>query len=209
MNGKKHFGIEVKVYDATTNEQIGVFDSVAAASYEYEVSQETIRKSNKGIPISGNIYFRYGEANREYTNKAKQVIWYDAQTDAVLGKFNSSLEASQVTGIPVSTIRNNLYGRSKSVCKKKYYFRSPAIEYNPKNPEPYIQKGMRKDWLRKAVDVYSVETDEIIGTFDSVTEAAKFIGCKTSNVTANLKGNWKYKHQGTIYKKYYCKYHDE
>ncbi|MBD5225808.1 MAG: hypothetical protein HDS68_07600 [Bacteroidales bacterium] len=38
MNGKKHFGIEVKVYDATTNEQIGVFDSVAAASYEYEVS---------------------------------------------------------------------------------------------------------------------------------------------------------------------------
>ncbi|MBD5225809.1 MAG: hypothetical protein HDS68_07605 [Bacteroidales bacterium] len=53
---------------------------------------------------------------------------------------------------------------------------------------------MRKDWLRKAVDVYSVETDDILGTFDSVTEAAKFIGCKASNVTANLKGNWKYKH---------------
>lgn len=31
-------GIEVKVFDATTKEQIGVFDSVATASYEYEVS---------------------------------------------------------------------------------------------------------------------------------------------------------------------------
>ncbi len=31
-------GIEVKVYDATTDELIGEFDSVANAAYEYEVS---------------------------------------------------------------------------------------------------------------------------------------------------------------------------
>ena len=31
-------GIEVKVYDATTDELIGVFDSVAIASDEYGVS---------------------------------------------------------------------------------------------------------------------------------------------------------------------------
>ncbi len=202
-------GIEVKVYDATTDELIGEFDSVANAAYEYEVSQETIRKSNKGIPIKGNIYFRYGKQDREYTNKAKQIIWYDAQTDQVLGRFNSALEASAKTGIPVPTIRNNCKGVTKTVWKKKYYFRSPSIEFAPKNPEPYIQKGMSKDWLKKAVDVYDVNTDELLGEFDSVTAAAKFIGCKSSNVTGNLRDIPKYKHQRTIYKKYYCKYHNE
>lgn len=96
--------IEVKVYDATTNEQIGVFDSASIAAYEFDVSRDTVRKSNKGIPIRGNIYFRYGEIDRAYTNKAKSVIWYDAKTDAILGRFNSTLEASNKTGIPVSTI---------------------------------------------------------------------------------------------------------
>ncbi|WP_423805868.1 NUMOD1 domain-containing DNA-binding protein [Phocaeicola sartorii] len=42
--------------------------------------------------------------------------------------------------------------------------------------------------------MYSVETDEVIGSFDSITEAAKFIGCKASNITANINGCWKYKH---------------
>ena len=201
--------IEVKVYDATTNEQIGVFDSTSIAAYEFDVSRETVRKSNKGIPIKGNIYFRYGKSDREYTNKAKAVIWYDAKTDAILGRFNSAVEASNKTGIPLSTIRNNCRGITKTVCKKKYYFRSPEIEFKPIHPEPYIQKGKSKDWLKKAVDVYSVETDEVIDSFDSITEAAKFIGCKASNITANINGSWKYKHQGTIYKKYYCKYHNE
>lgn len=130
--------IEVKVYDATTDELIGTFDSTSVAAYEYEVSRETIRKSNKGIPIKGNIYFRYGEVDREYTNKAKSVIWYDAKTNAILGRFNSAVEASNKTGIPLSTIRNNCRGITKTVCKKKYYFRSPEIDFKPIHPEPYI-----------------------------------------------------------------------
>lgn len=202
-------GIEVKVYDATTDELIGEFDSVAIASDEYGVSQETIRRSNKGIPISGNIYFRYGETNRKYTNKAKSVIWYDAKTGVILGRFNSALEAHQETGIPLSTIRGNCRGVTKTVCKKKYYFRSPEIEFKPIHPEPYIQKGRSKDWLKKAVDVYSVESDNVIGSFGSITEAAKYIGCNPSTVSTNIGNRLKYKHQGTIYKKYYCKYHNE
>jgi hypothetical protein len=31
--------------------------------------------------------------------------------------------------------------------------------------------------------VFEVGTDELLGTFESVTAAANFIGCKTSNVT--------------------------
>ncbi len=201
--------IEVKVYDATTDELIGTFDSTSVAAYEYEVSRETIRKSNKGIPIKGNIYFRYGEADREYTNKAKSVIWYDAKTDAILGRFNSAVEASNKTGIPVSTIRNNCSGVTKTVCKKKYYFRSPEIEFKPIHPEPYIQKGKSKDWLKKAVDVYSVETDELIGTFDSFSAAAKFIGCSPNRVSSNVNYIPSRKKQSTIFKKYYCKLHNE
>lgn len=201
-------GIEVKVYNASTDELIQVFDSVACASYELEVSKETIRKSNKGIPIKGNIYFRYGKLDRDYTNKAKQVVWYDANTDEILGTFNSALEASYVTNIPVPSIRNNCKGVTKTVCKKQYYFRSPQIEFKPIHPEPYIQKGISKEHLKKAVDVFDLDGD-LVGTFDSVTEAANFIGCKASNITSNIRRIPKKKHQRTIYKKYYCKYHNE
>lgn len=201
--------IEVKVYDATTNEQIGVFDSASVAAYEFDVSRETVRKSNKGIPIKGNIYFRYGEIDRAYTNKAKSVIWYDAKTDAVLGRFKSALEASNKTGIAVSTIRNNCSGVTKTVCKKKYYFRSPEIEFKPIHPEPYIQKGKPKPELHKAVDVFSIETDELVGTFESLSAAAEFIGCSPNRVSSNINYIPKRKRQSTIFKKYYCKYHNE
>lgn len=201
--------IEVKVYDATTDELIGTFDSTSVAAYEYEVSRETIRKSNKGIPIKGNIYFRYGEADREYTNKAKSVIWYDAKTDAILGRFNSAVEASNKTGIPLSTIRNNCRGITKTVCKKKYYFRSPEIDFKPIHPEPYIQKGKPKPELQKAVDVFSIDTDELIGTFDSFSAAAKFIGCSPNRVSSNVNYIPSRKKQSTIFKKYYCKLHNE
>lgn len=201
--------IEVKVYDATTNEQIGVFDSTSIAAYEFDVSRETIRKSNKGIPIKGNIYFRYGEADREYTNKAKAIVWYDAKTDAILGRFNSAVEASNKTGIPLSTIRNNCRGITKTVCKKKYYFRSPEIEFKPIHPEPYIQKGKPKPELQKAVDVFSIDTDELIGTFDSFSAAAKFIGCSPNRVSSNVNYIPSRKKQSTIFKKYYCKLHNE
>lgn len=201
--------IEVKVYDATTNEQIGVFDSTSIAAYEFDVSRETIRKSNKGIPIRGNIYFRYGESDREYTNKAKAVIWYDAKTDAILGRFNSAVEASNKTGISLSTIRNNCRGVTKTVCKKKYYFRSPEIEFKPIHPEPYIQKGKPKPELCKAVDVFSIETDELLGTFNSLSAAAEFIGCSPNRVSSNINYIPSRKRQSTIFKKYYCKYHNE
>lgn len=201
--------IEVKVYDATTNEQIGVFDSTSIAAYEFDVSRETIRKSNKGIPIKGNIYFRYGESDREYTNKAKAVIWYDAKTDAILGRFNSALEASNKTGIAVSTIRNNCRGITKTVCKKQYYFRSPEIEFKPIHPEPYIQKGKPKPELQKAVDVFNIETDELLGTFNSLSAAAEFIGCSPNRVSSNINYIPSRKRQSTIFKKYYCKYHNE
>lgn len=201
--------IEVKVYDATTNEQIGVFDSASIAAYEFDVSRETIRKSNKGIPIKGNIYFRYGESDREYTNKAKAIVWYDAKTDAILGRFNSAVEASNKTGIPLSTIRNNCRGITKTVCKKKYYFRSPEIEFKPIHPEPYIQKGKPKPELQKSVDVFTIDTDELIGTFDSFSAAAKFIGCSPNRVSSNVNYIPSRKKQSTIFKKYYCKLHNE
>lgn len=201
--------IEVKVFDATTNEQIGVFDSTSIAAYEFDVSRETIRKSNKGIPIKGNIYFRYGESDREYTNKAKAVIWYNAKTDAILGRFNSAVEASNKTGIPLSTIRNNCRGITKTVCKKQYYFRSPEIEFKPIHPEPYIQKGKPKPELQKAVDVFSIETDELLGTFNSLSAAAEFIGCSPNRVSSNINYIPSRKRQSTIFKKYYCKYHNE
>ena len=100
-------------------------------------------------------------------------------------------------------------GYQKTVDKKQYIFRSDGVEFKPNHPEPYIQKGQSKNWLKKAVDVFEVGTDELLGTFESVTAAANFIGCKTSNVTQNCKSRLKYKHQATIYKKYYCKYHYE
>lgn len=131
-------GKEVKVYLTKTDELVGEFDSIAAASYEYEVSDETIRKSAKGITIKGEYYYRIDEGTTKYRNNKTRVNWYDANTNALLGSFESALEAHYKTGIPVSTIRNNCRGWSKTVCKKQYYFRSPDIEFKPIHPEPYI-----------------------------------------------------------------------
>lgn len=202
-------GIEVRVYDATTDEQIGVFDSIDAASYEYEVSANAIKNSILGKTKSvKGLYFKSEDEINTPKNHYK-VRMYDAQTNQLLHTFNTLSEASDATCISKGTIWKNLVGLQKTVCKRQYIFRSDGIEYKPKHIEPYIQKGKSKDWLKKAVDVYSIESDEVIGTFDSISEAAKFIGCKASNITANIKGGLKYKHQGTIYKKYYCKYHNE
>lgn len=202
-------GKEILIYDAQTDELIGQFDSVSAASYEYEVSDETINKSCKGLPIKGDYYFREGKCDVAYTNQKRKVYQYDAKTGLLLNEFESALEAHQKTGIPVSTIRNNCRGVTKTVCKKQYIFRSPDIEYKPIHPEPYIQKGKPKPKLQKAVDVFSIETDELLGTFDSLSAAAQFIGCKPSNISTNINDIPKRKTQRTIYKKYYCRLHNE
>lgn len=199
---------EVKAIDKATNEVVQVFDSITNAAYEFDLDYQTVKKSIQGKNIKGDVYF-ISEGEHPFTNRKTKVYWYDNRTNELLGVFDSALEASQKTGIPASTIRNNLAGRAKTVWKKQYRFTSPDIEYKPEHPEPYIQKGMSKNWLKKAVDVYDAETDEILKECDSVTEAAKFIGCKTGNVTSHLKYKPKYKHQVTIYKKYYCKYHNE
>lgn len=200
-------GIEVKVYDASTDELIGVFDSISTASYEYEVSPTAIKNSILGKTKSvKGLYFRSDDVINTPKNHY-EVRMYDAQTNQLLHTFSSLQEASNVTKIPKGCIWKNLTGLQKTVNKKQYIFRCDAIEYKPNNPEPYIQKGVSKP--RKAVDVFDVETDELLGTFQSQTAAANFIGCKSSAVCINIKGNLKHKHQGTIYKKYYCKYHYE
>lgn len=196
-------GIEVKVYDATTDEQIGIFDSIAIAADEYDVSRGTIMRSNKGIPIKGNIYFRY----KGYTKKAKTIIQYDTKTNIILNRFNSALEASNKTGIPKSTILNNCRGINKTVCKKKYYFRSPDIEYKPINPEPYIQKGVRKGGI--AVEVYNNDSGELVGVYNSMNEAADAIGVKSSQIYSSIHYKPTIKPKSLIKKKYYCKLHYE
>lgn len=202
-------GIEVKVYYASTDELIGEFDTIDAASYEYEVSAKAIKNSilGKTKSIKG-LYFRSDDLVNVPKNHY-EVKMYEADTNRLLHTFSSLAEASRVTGYPASVIWKNLTGYQKTVDKRQYIFRSEGVEYKPKHPEPYIQKGQSKNWLKKAVDVYSVEEDELLGTFESVTAAANFIGCKSSAVTVNCKSRLKYKHQGTIYKKYYCKYHNE
>lgn len=201
-------GREVKAYDKATNELVGVFDSIANAAYEFDISEETIRKNLLGSNIRGDVYF-VSEREHPFTNRKTKVYWYENDTNKLLGVFDSALEASQKTGIPVATIRNNLCGRAKTVWKKQYRFTSPQIEFKPEHPEPYIQKGMSKDWLKKAIDVYDAETDELLKECESLTEAANFIGVKTGRVASHLKYIPKYKHQPTIHKKYYCKYHNE
>lgn len=200
-------GIEVKVYDATTDEQIGVFDSIATAAYEYDVSRGTIIRSNKGIPIRNNIYFRCEKSDRGYTNKAKVVIQYDAKTNTMINRFNSALEASKKTGISVSVIRNNCRGVTKTVCKKKYYFRSPDIEYKPINPEHYIQRGVRKGGI--AVEVYNNDSGELVGVYNSMNEAADAIGVKSSQIYSSIHYKPTIKPKSLIKKKYYCKLHYE
>ncbi len=199
---------EVKAIDKATNEVVSVFDSITVAAYEYDIDVETVRKSIQGREIRGDVYFT-SEGEHPFTNRKTKVFWYDNKSGSLLGTFDSALEASQKTGIPVSTIRNNLKGRTKTVWKKQYRFTSPDVEYKPEHPEPYIQKGRSKDWLKKAVDVYDAETDELLKECDSATEAANFIGCKTGNITSHLKYKPKIKHRPTIYKKYYCEYHNE
>lgn len=201
-------GREVKAYDKATNELVGVFDSATNAAYEFDIDYQTVKRSIQGKDIKGDVYF-ISEDESPFTNRKTKVYWYDNKTNELLGVFDSALEASQKTGIPASTIRNNLYGRTKTAAKKQYYFRSPIVEFKPEHPEPYIQKGKSKDWLKKGVDVYDVETDELLKECDSVTEAANFIGVDSGRIVSHLKYKPKYKHQPTIHKKYYCKYHNE
>lgn len=202
-------GIEVKVYDASTDELLGVFDTIQLASYEYEVSPNAIKDCILGFRESVKGYYFRSDDQVNVPKNHYEVRQYDAKTNRLINTFSSLAEASRATGYRASTIRNNLTGYLKTVDKKQYIFRSDAIEFNPANPDPYIQKGRKKEWLRKAVDVFDANTDELLGTFETVTEAANFIGCNASTVTINIKSKLKYKHQGTIYKKYYCKYHYE
>ena len=201
-------GIEVRVYDANTDELLGVFDTIQITAYEYEVSPNTIKDCILGFRESVKGFFR-SDYEVNIPKNHYEVRQYDAKTNVLINTFSSLAEASNATGYSRGTIWKNLTGLQKTVDNKQYIFRSDAIEFNPTHLEPYIQKGRKKDWLKKAVDVFDIETDELLGTFESVTEAANFIGCKPSTVTLNLKSKLKYKHQGTIYKKYYCKYHDE
>lgn len=201
-------GREVKAIDKATGEVVGIFDSATNAAYEFDIDYQTVKRSIQGKDIKGDVYF-VSEGDSPFTNRKTKVYWYDNKTNELLGVFDSALEASKQSGIPAATIRGNLYGRTKTVAKKQYYFRSPTVEFKPEHPEPYIQKGKSKDWLKKAVDVYDAETDELLKECDSVTDAANFIGVDSGRIVSHLKYKPKYKHQPTIHKKYYCKYHYE
>lgn len=199
--------IEVKVYDSNTDELIGVYDSINIASYECEVSANAIKNSilGKTTSIKG-MYFRSEDKINQPKNHYK-IDMYDAKTGELLNTFDYLEQAANETGISKVNIWRNLKGIQKTVCKKQYIFKSDGLEYKPKHPEPYIQKGVSKECNKKAVDVYSCETNELLGTFDSVTKAAEFIGCKAGQVSMSLRNKPKRKQYGTIYKKYYCKYH--
>lgn len=202
--------IEVKMYDALTGELIQVYDSITTASYEEDISVKAIVNNLKGITKQtkqGYVFKTDQEVGKPLNHY--EVRMYDVTTNKLLQTFDCLERAAEVTGINKSTIWKNLRGIQKTVCNRKYYFRSNSIEYKPKHPEPYIQKGKSKNWLKKPIDVYDAITDELIKTFDSITEASKFIGCKTGTIGNNLKGGLVHKHQRTIYKKYYCKYHYE
>lgn len=199
-------GIEVKMYDAATNELISIFDSISAASYEYDISVSAIKRNLQGKTKSTKGYIFRSDKLPNKPYKHYIIRMYDVATDKWIKVFDCLEQAANETGISKSTIWKNLTGLQKTVCKKQYYFRSDDIEYKPKNPEPYIQKGKPKQQLRGKVDVFDAD-DELVGTFDSLTAAAQFIGCKPSQVTYNIKASLKYKERGLIYKKYYCKLH--
>lgn len=203
-------GIEVKMYDAKTGELLQVYDSIAIAAYEEGISAKAIQNNLKGITKQTKEgYIFKSDQEVGLPKNHYKVRMYDANTNELLDTFSSLSEASEVTGYNRSVIWKNLIGMQKTVDKKQYIFRSDGLEYKPEHPEPYIQKGRSKDWLKKAVDVYDIETDELLKECDSVTEAANFIGVDSGRIVSHLKYKPKYKHQPTIHKKYYCKYHNE
>ncbi len=83
----------VKVYDKATDELINEFDSVALAAYEYEISDDTVRKSIKGKNIRGDVYFR-SEDGIKYVNRKTKVYQYELKTNRLLAVYDSALEAS-------------------------------------------------------------------------------------------------------------------
>ena len=196
---------EVKVYDATTDELIGTFDAIKFAAYECEVSEVMIRRVLNGeIKSAKGMYFT---SDTPKNFKHYKVYQYDAKSGELINTFSCLEEAARETGIHKATIRNNLVGNTKTVNKKQFIFKCDELEYKPKNPEPYIQKGVSRDENKKSVDVFDCMTNELIGTFKSVGEAADFIGCNSARVSQSLRIKPKNKSYGTIYKKYYCKYH--
>lgn len=111
-------GIEVKVYDASTDELIGEFDTIDAASYEYEVSAKAIKNSilGKTKSIKG-LYFRSDDLVNVPKNHY-EVRMYEADTNRLLHTFSSLAETSRVTGYPASVIWKNLTGYQKTVDKR-------------------------------------------------------------------------------------------
>lgn len=57
--------------------------------------------------------------------------------------------------------------------------------------------------LKKSVDLYRYGTNELVGTYESITEVAEEIGATVSNICATLHGRRKHA------KGYYLKFHDK
>ena len=192
--------IEVKVYNAETDELIGTFDSINLASYECGVSASAIKNNilGKTEHIKG-MYFR---SDSEIVNKPKNhynVYMFDAQTGELLNTFDTLSQAAKETGIDNTTIHHNITGITKTVCKKRYVFSKSNVFMKP-TLYTYKNKANRHK-NKKAGVVY--DRGEYLRTFDSVGEAAEFIGCSISRVTQSCKL------RQTIKKQYRCKYQEK
>lgn len=111
----------VAMYDTRTNELIDEFGSILEAGRVTGIPTTTIaRQAKYKRPVRRSYYFRYID---EESVEAPEVIgMFDYDTDELLETFINNIDASNQTGIPKRTIRQQVNSNCKPLRKKGYFY---------------------------------------------------------------------------------------
>lgn len=112
-----------------------------------------------------------------------------ANRDAIVSASN----ASKV----LNKINRDVYGYR--LATREYY-----INQVQKDPICYMKEYDNLDTIKVAVDMYNIETDEYIRSFNSLTEAAEYFGCSKENIRQCINTG-----RPVVKSKYYVKRREE
>lgn len=109
---------------------------------------------------------------------------YDAKTDEFIREFESVKECAAYLGIDTAPISNNINGKRKTICRRKYYCK-------PIDDIPFYKefKPTKPTGVPKPIDVY--KDDELIATYDTVKEAANAVGIHPHTIYNSCRGDSK------------------
>lgn len=184
------------------------FKCISDASREYNVGHSLISRAVKKHTTTRNMYFRYSDEidNSKHiivsgltplessaVNRHKKICQYDSNGN-FLKLYSSVKDASNDTGIKSTEISSAL---SCNLSKKRYtaggfqwkFYQGNTNNISPVGFEPNmnVKRGKHHYYATEVLQI-DPYTDEIIQSFSTITEAAKYISRSNTAIHLALTG---------------------